>query len=59
EVVVFEDIFHGIEASRRAGMKVVAVATAHEKSALTMADIQIMDFTEISLRQLEELVKKD
>jgi beta-phosphoglucomutase len=59
ETIVFEDSFHGVEASRRAGMKVVGVATTHEKSALTMADFQINDFTEINLSQLQEIVKKD
>lgn len=36
--VVFEDAHVGIEAGRRAGMKVVAVATTHPLAALTAAD---------------------
>lgn len=37
--VVFEDAHVGIEAARRAGMKVVALATTHPAASLTGADV--------------------
>lgn len=53
--LVFEDSFHGIEAARRAGMKVVGVATTHEKEALKMADLQINDFKGLTIEELNKL----
>lgn len=54
--VVFEDAIMGILSARRAGMKVVGVATTLEPEYLG-ADIVISDFTEISADRVEELVK--
>lgn len=39
--VVFEDAFVGIEAGKRAGAKVVAVATTHPVESLTQADVAL------------------
>jgi beta-phosphoglucomutase len=46
--LVFEDSFHGIESARRAGMKVVGVATTHPSEKLTGTAKNISDFTEIN-----------
>ena len=55
--VVFEDARAGIEAGRRAGMKVVAVATSlpHEELERTTAAQVIDDFTQIDARRLAAL----
>jgi beta-phosphoglucomutase family hydrolase len=39
--IVFEDAYVGIEAGKRAGMKVVGVATTHPRHTLTDADIAL------------------
>lgn len=54
--IVFEDSFHGIEAARRAGMYVIGVATTHELENLVHADLQITDFTELTISILENLL---
>ena len=53
--VVFEDALAGIEAGRRAGMKVVGVATTLPEGRLSQADLVIKDFTEITVPQLIKL----
>ena len=59
ECVVFEDAEAGIEAAKRAGMKVVALATTFDRTFLenTDADLIINDFRDITVEQLRELVK--
>ena len=54
DCVVFEDTFTGLEAARRAGMKVVAVATTFTAERLRAAgnDFVINDFTEITASSL-------
>lgn len=47
--LVFEDSFPGVQAARRAGMKVVVLATSHPAESLKGAERVIKDFTEISL----------
>ena len=47
--VVFEDAPVGIEAGRRAGMKVVAVATTHPADTLTKADWVVRSLEEVTL----------
>lgn len=47
DCLVFEDAFVGIEAARRAGMNVVALATTFPKEILSGYDMVISDFTEI------------
>ena len=54
--VVFEDSLAGIAAARRAGGKVVAVATTHRDEELANADLVISDFVGLTVTVLEELV---
>lgn len=53
--LVFEDALAGIEAGRRAGMKVVAVATTNPPDRLTGADHIVHRLNEISVNDLERL----
>ncbi len=57
ECVVFEDARAGIEAGRRAGMKVVALATTLPREELerTTAALVIDDFTQMSVERLRSL----
>lgn len=57
ECVVFEDARAGIEAGRRAGMKVVALATTLPREELerTTAALVIDDFTQMSVERLQSL----
>ena len=54
--VVFEDALAGIEAGRRAGMKVVGVATTLPANRLVETDLVITDFREITVSRIIELV---
>ena len=58
ECIVFEDAEAGIEAGKRAGMVVVALATTFTREFLetTDADLIIDDFRDISVERLEELL---
>jgi HAD superfamily hydrolase (TIGR01509 family) len=50
--VVFEDAHVGIEAARRAGMKVVGVATTHPATALDGADCVIHRLDELTVERV-------
>jgi HAD superfamily hydrolase (TIGR01509 family) len=50
--IVFEDAHVGIEAGKRAGMKVLAVATTHPLESLTEADAALPDLTGATVKQL-------
>lgn len=52
--VVFEDAHVGLEAARRAGMKVVGVATTHPAAALTGADRIVHRLDELTVPALTE-----
>ncbi len=52
--VVFEDAHVGVEAARRAGMKVVAVATTHPADTLKDADRVVHRLTELKVDELAE-----
>jgi beta-phosphoglucomutase family hydrolase len=55
ECVVFEDSYAGLEAARRAGMAVIALATTHDASAfaeLTYLDRIVGDFSELSAGEI-------
>ena len=55
DCIVFEDSLHGIEAARRAGMKVIALATTHNEDKLKHADLVISDFQGLENKELENL----
>lgn len=59
ECVVFEDAEAGIEAAKRAGIKVVALATTFSREFLenTEADVIVKDFTEVNVDMLRSLVE--
>lgn len=55
ECVVFEDSYAGLEAARRAGMTVIALATTHEAEAfaeLTYLDRIVGDFSEVRVGEI-------
>jgi beta-phosphoglucomutase family hydrolase len=54
--LVFEDSFHGIESARRAGMKVVGVATTHPAEKLLGTVKNISDFSEIQAFQISQIL---
>jgi beta-phosphoglucomutase family hydrolase len=53
--VVFEDAHVGLEAARRAGMKVVGVATTHPAETLQDADLVVNRLTEVTVERLQKL----
>ncbi len=53
--VVFEDAHVGLEAARRAAMKVVGVATTHPAETLHDADMVVDRLTEVTLEKLKGL----
>lgn len=57
--IVFEDAPVGIEAAKRATMKVIALTTTHEKKALLNADLIIKDLSYIELKRIIQLLKKE
>ena len=59
ECVVFEDAEAGIEAAKRAGIKVVALATTFTRDFLqnTDADIIVDDFRDVNVDMLRRLVE--
>lgn len=56
ECVVLEDAFAGIEAGRRAGMKVIGVATTHPVEELTAADWAVASLLEVTPDSLRSLL---
>jgi len=57
ECVVFEDSYSGLEAARRAGMTVIALATTHEAEdfiELTYLAQVVRDFSELSAESIIE-----
>lgn len=55
ECVVCEDSFAGVEAARKAGMKVVVLATTFEREQHNDFDILIDDFTQITADEILSL----
>ena len=55
--IVFEDAYVGIEAGKRAGMKVVAVATTHPIESLGQADLALADLASTSVMDLVEALE--
>jgi beta-phosphoglucomutase-like phosphatase (HAD superfamily) len=56
DCLVFEDSFHGVESARRAGMKVIGVATTHPSGALKGTETNIADFTEITASDVVKIL---
>ena len=55
--IVFEDSFHGIESGRRAGMKVVGLATTNPAEAIAgLCDLVIPDFRGFTYEQMLALL---
>lgn len=57
--VVFEDAHVGIEAGRRAGMKVVGVATTHPIDSLGEADLAVESLAGFGLAQVRALLARE
>jgi HAD superfamily hydrolase (TIGR01509 family) len=56
--VVFEDSFHGLEAARRANMKIVGLCTTNPREAIKdKADVIIGDFVGFNVEQVKDLLK--
>ncbi len=55
--IVFEDSFYGIEAAKKAGMKVIAVASTHSPDKLQHADRVVVDFKELGIQELDSLIE--
>jgi HAD superfamily hydrolase (TIGR01509 family) len=55
--IVIEDAFAGIEAARRAGMKVVGVATTNPIQELTMCDLAVSTLLEVDPDKLQSLLE--
>lgn len=55
--IVFEDAMMGIEAARRAKMKVVGVATSHKPGEINHTDLVIKDFRRFKIEKLRKLIE--
>lgn len=58
DCLVMEDSFAGIEAARRAGMKVVALATTFPLDQHKEYDMLISDFRELSMADIASIAEK-
>lgn len=57
DCVVFEDSFHGLEAGRVAGMKVVGLSTTNAAEQIVpFCDVVVPDFTGFGIENLKELL---
>jgi beta-phosphoglucomutase len=54
ECLVIEDSLAGIQAARRAGMKVMAVATTYTRQELEGAGVFIVDLNDVTIDRLED-----
>lgn len=55
--IVIEDSNSGIESARRAGSKVIGMATTHSREELPLTDLTIDDFTQLQWDDLKALIK--
>jgi beta-phosphoglucomutase family hydrolase len=53
--IVFEDSLSGIQAAKRAGMRVVGLSTTHSADELDAANMVISNFEEMGLEKLSQL----
>ena len=56
QCIVIEDAFAGIEAARRAGMKVVGVATTNPLESLELCDLAVASLVEVTPLKLRQLL---
>jgi len=57
--IVFEDSLSGVESARRAGTKVVGVATTHSFEELSHTDFVIQDFADLDPATLISMIYKE
>jgi beta-phosphoglucomutase len=55
--VVFEDAVAGVKAAKSAGMHCVAITSSHPREKLAEADLIVDSLAEVSVKDLEELVR--
>ena len=55
DCVVFEDSHLGVEAAKKAGMKVILVMTSHTQKEIPAVDLAIKDFTQITVKDIKML----
>ena len=57
ECIVMEDSFAGIESARKAGIKVIALATTNSAEALEKADVEMIipDFSQINYETIKNI----
>jgi beta-phosphoglucomutase family hydrolase len=55
--IVFEDAVAGIKAAKRAGMHCVAITSTHSREKLAEADLVVDTPAEVSVKDLEKLVR--
>jgi beta-phosphoglucomutase len=55
--VVFEDAVAGVKAAKSAGMHCVAITNSHPREKLAEADLVVASLAEVSVKDLEELVR--
>ena len=56
--VVIEDSLEGINAAKRAGIKVIAVSTTEPKTSLEIADMIVNTVDDLDLEKIKKMVKK-
>jgi beta-phosphoglucomutase family hydrolase len=55
--LVFEDAVAGVKAAKSAGMHCVAITSSHSREKLAEADLVVDSLAEVSVEDLEELVR--
>jgi beta-phosphoglucomutase len=55
--LVFEDAVAGVKAAKSAGMHCVAITSSHPREKLAEADLIVDSLAEVSVKDLEELVR--
>ena len=55
--IVFEDAVAGVKAAKSAGMHCVAITSTHSREKLAEADLIVDSLAEVSVKDLEKLVR--
>jgi beta-phosphoglucomutase family hydrolase len=55
--IVFEDAVAGVKAAKSAGMHCVAITSSHPREKLTQADLIVDSLEELTVKELEKLLK--